>query len=97
MLMGAVVFGMGLGVVGTAAPAGADLAPALFWCTAYKPHTGDNVNDAEWIFFDTQRAVARCAAGHFAQGPFGPYYDNHCYHVTVYADGSSAWLPAVCP
>jgi hypothetical protein len=96
MLVSVVVLGLGLGVVGTAAPAGA-LAPAQFWCTAYKPHTGDEVIYASWIFLNSYEAVARCRARHLEQGIFGPYWVNHCYYVTVYPDNSSEWHPYDCP
>jgi hypothetical protein len=97
MIVGILALGASLGALGTAAPASADLAPAQFWCTAYKPHTGDSVTYAQWIFLNQFEADARCKAHHLEQGIFGPFWVEHCYYVTVFADGSSSWSPYTCP
>ena len=94
----AAAIGMGAGmVVGTVPPAGADLAPAQFWCTAYKPHAADTVTESGWIWLDSEKAIGRCKAQHTEQGMTGPIQVKHCYYVTVFANGSSEWDPSSCP
>lgn len=71
-------------------PASADIAPAMFWCTAYKPHTGDNMGPETlnyYWFMQPSVVIARCYAAHTPGSP------PHWYWVYVYSNGESTWAP----
>jgi len=90
---------LGVGVVGPASPAGA-LPPPIFYCEAFKPHTGDVVSTAEIFDFGPGVVTFYCESYHWV----GAARDYHCYFV-VHEDGVNPsdpgddeiyWVPLSC-
>jgi hypothetical protein len=67
----------GIGVVGSAPPAGA-LPPPEFYCGAFKPHTSDIVSTSALILIGPGFVKFGCVAFH---QPMAGQYVFHCYYV----------------
>jgi len=90
LIMVAAVVAVGLGVMGPASPAGADIPPPFWYCAAFKPHPVDVLDTYYYDTLTPSEVVVGCIAYHLDD--FEPYgRDYHCYEVHHNANGVIFW------